>query len=379
MGRRKRIALALQGGGTHGAFAWGVLDALLEEVGKGTIELVAVGGASTGAFNATALAYGLHEGAARPGPATAAGRRMADGARAKLGELWEAVARTAFWGANPLVAAIGLIPGWNIDDTPAARWADVAAGTSTPQDSGISNHLSAVVREVLPEIPAILALPGPGLPRLVVAATDVGECRRQLFIDGAVSPDALRASAVVPASLRPVEIGGRHYWDGGFMGNPPLTPLVECLREADAEDLVVVTSSPLHRDGVPRTPHQVMDRLTELTFNAGLIHEVNAIETINRMIDAGMIKDPPPGQHPFRRVNLHRIHDDAAMAELGIYSKEAPAWDFLAHLRDLGRAAFQRSWPGIEGALGRESSWDTKALCDQVLSRAAIARGTAVA
>lgn len=373
MGKPHRIALALQGGGVHGAFTWGVLDALLDEAAAGTIEFVGISGASSGALTATAMAYGYHEGAAQPGPASARSKRMAEAARTKIRELWETVARAAFWGGNPFVAAIGLSQGWNIDDTPAARWADVAGANTPAAESGLATYLTAVLRDVLPEIPAIFALPQEGTPTLIVAATDIGECRRQLFIDGAVSPDAVRASTNLPTSLHTVSIGDHHYWDGGYMGNPPLTPLVERLREANAEDLLLVTLNPLHRDGPPpKGARQVLDRLNEVAFNASLVHEVNAIETINRLVDAGMIKDPPPGQHPYRRVNLHRIHADEDMVKLGVYSKDAPAWDFLVYLRDLGRKAFADNWSSIKPALGKRSSWDTNSVCDQILARKAI-------
>ncbi|MBI2236811.1 MAG: patatin-like phospholipase family protein [Magnetospirillum sp.] len=373
MAQPRKIALALQGGGAHGAFTWGVLEALLEEAAAGGIDIVGVSGASTGALNATALAYGYHEGADQPGPATARAKRMAEAARTKVREVWETVARAAFWGGNPFVAAIGVTPGWNIDESAAARWADVATSAITPAEAGIGGYLTAVLREVLPEIPAIFALPQAGTPMLIVAATDVNECRRQIFVDGAVSPDAIKASTCTPSPLQSVTIGKSWYWDGGYMGNPPLTPLVERLREVDAEDLVIVTVNPLHREGPsPKSARQVQDRLNEITFNASLVHEVNGIETINRLIDAGMIREPPAGEHPFRRINLHRIHADEEMAALGIYSKDAPAWDFLVYLRDLGRETFRRLWPGIKGNLGKGSSWDTKAVCDQILARKAI-------
>ena len=364
----KRIGVALQGGGAHGAFTWGVLEGLLDEVAAGRIELVGASGASAGALNATALVYGLHEGAALPGPATARTKRMAEGARTKLQDLWESVARAAFWGGNPFVAAIGLSPSWNIDDSPAARWADMAGTGVSPADLGIANYLNSVLRQVFPELPAILAVPERGVPMLMVAATDVEECRRQLFVDGAVSPDALKASACLPSAFQAVSIAGSAYWDGGYMGNPPLTPLVDCLRRADCSDILLVTLNPLHREGVPRSARQIMDRLNEITFSASLVHEVNAIETINRLIDADQIR-PESG---YRRINLHRIHADDDMARLGIYSKDAPSWDFLRHLRGLGHAAFKRLWPEIEAALGKSSSWDTKSLCDRMLAREAI-------
>ncbi|HTH17411.1 MAG TPA: patatin-like phospholipase family protein, partial [Magnetospirillum sp.] len=307
------------------------------------------------------------EGAALPGPATARSKRMAEAARGKLRELWETVARAAFWGGNPFVAAIGLSAGWNIDDSPAARWADMATQVA-PTDVGIGNYLNTVLSSVFPELPAILALPQSGVPMLMVAATDVEECRRQLFIDGAVSPAALKASACIPSTLQSVTIDGSTYWDGGYMGNPPLTPLVECLRKAECDDLLLITVNPLHREGVPRGSRQIMDRLVEISFSAGLVHEINAIETINRLIDADQLR-PDSG---YRRINLHRIHADEEMAKLGVYSKDAPSWDFLDHLRLLGHAAFKRLWPEIGAALGKTSSWDTKPLCDRMLAREAL-------
>lgn len=368
MAAPRQIAVALQGGGAHGAFTWGVLEALLGEVAKGAIELVGVSGASAGALNAAALAYGMQEGAALPGPATARSKRMAEAAKAKLEHLWENVARAAFWGGNPFVAAIGVSAGWNIDDSPAARWADMAAAGVAPSDLGIANYLNTVLREVFPELPAIFALPQQGVPMLMVAATDVEECRRQLFVDGAVSPDALKASACLPTAFQAVTIDGSVYWDGGYMGNPPLTPLVDCVRRTPCDDLLLITLNPLHREGTPRTVRQIMDRLNEITFSASLVHEVNAIETINRLIDADQLR-PESG---YRRINLHRIHADDEMASLGIYSKDAPSWDFLKHLRELGHQAFAGMWPVISEALGKTSSWDTKAVCDRTLAREAI-------
>jgi len=364
----KKIALALQGGGVHAAFTWGVLDRLLDQVAAGKIEISGVSGASSGALNATALAYGLREGAELPGPATARNKRMAKAAQAKIEELWATIARAAFWGGNPFVAAIGLSLGWNIDDSPAARWADMTSVGVAPTDASIGTYLNSVLRDVFPHLPAILATPVAQVPTVLVAATDVQECRRQIFVDGAVSPNALKASACVPTALNSVEIDHRHYWDGGYMGNPPLSPLLQRVRGAECDDLVLISVNPLHREGVPRTPRQIVDRLNEITFSASMVHEVNAIETLNRMVDAGLVVK---GRGP-RRINLHRIHADVELARLGIYSKDAPAWDFLVHLRDLGRSACDASWVEIEAALGKNSSWDTESICDHVVARGAL-------
>lgn len=363
-----KIALALQGGGTHAAFAWGVMDRLLDQVAAGAVEICGVSGASSGALNAAALAYGLREGADLPGPATARTKRMAQAAQGKVEELWATIARAAFWGGNPFVAAIGLSPGWNIDDSPAARWADMTSAGVSPADSGIGTYLNSVLRDVFPHLPAALAKPAAAVPTLVVAATDVQECRRQLFVDGAVSPSALKASLCVPTTMRSVEIDQGQYWDGGYMGNPPLAPLMQRVVASGCDDLVLVTVNPLRRAGMPRTARQILDRLNEITFSASLVHEVNAIETLNRLVDSGRV-DRKSG---VKRINLHRVHADDELARLGVYSKDAPAWDFLTHLRDLGRAAFDGAWPDIRAALGQRSSWDTTALCDHVVARGAL-------
>jgi NTE family protein len=202
----------------------------------------------------------------------------------------------------------------------------------------------------------------------MVSATDVQECRRRLFVDGAVSPAVLKATMCLPATQRTETIDGAHYWDGGFMGNPPLTPLVDHVRDLGCVDVILVTTTPLHRDGVPRTARQILDRLNEIAFSSALVHEVNAVETLNRLIDDGKVVK----NSGLRRVNLHRIDGDADLKTLGIYSKDAPSWDFLVHLRDLGRAAFERAWPEIEAALGKRSSWDSAPLCDQVTARGAL-------
>lgn len=363
-----KIALALQGGGAHAAFSWGVIERLLDHVVAGSIEICGVSGASTGALNATALAYGLREGAELPGPATARKKRMVEAAKAKIEELWAAIARAAFWGGNPYVSAIGLIPGWNIDDSPAARWADMTSTGVVQADASIGAYLNAVLRDVLPQLPAILATPVAQVPVVQVAATEVRECRRQIFVDGAISPEALKASMCVPSVLHGIEIADNLYWDGGYMGNPPLSPLLEQASAQDCHDLVLVSVNPLHRDLAPRSMRQCQDRLNEITFSASLVHEVNAIETLNRLIDAGHVTKASG----LRRVNLHRIHADGEMGRLGIYSKDAPAWDFLEHLRDLGHDAFDAAWPNIKAALGKCSSWDTEAICDHVVARRGI-------
>lgn len=355
----KRIALALQGGGVHAAFAWGVVDRLLVQVAAGEVEIAGISGASSGALNAVALAYGLREGADLPGPAAARTRRMAQAARAKLEEMWSAVAQAAFWSGNPLAAAIALSWGWNIDDSPAARWAETM-GAAPTTETGVGIYLNGLLRDVFPHLPAILAAPVAAVPPVMISATEVRHCRRELFVDGAISPAAMRA-ALGGATAGAIEVHGGQYWDGAYLGNPPLVPLLARVRPQGCDDLLVVGVTPLVHDEAPRGSGQRLNRLREIAFSAALVQEVAAIETVNAL--AG-----PEG----RPIHLHRLHADARIVRLGAHSKEAPAWDFLTHLRDMGQNAFDAGWPDIVRALGRQSSWDTGALADRVIERGAL-------
>lgn len=323
-----KVALALQGGGAHTAFGWGVLEGLLQAVEEGAIEITAVSGTSGGALNAAALAAGLSEGPA--------------GARHRLEVLWDGVVAAARF-TNPFTTLpVGLAMDWNIDATPLALAANLAAQFFSPDALGLTTaSLAQVIDATLPDL-AGLAMPG-HRPALYVCATDIEKTERAIFASppvpgdasqNAMPPvtrDALLASACAPHLFPAIQAtskeGGRRWlWDGGFLGNPALEPLI-----AHADDLIIVQINPFERPGdPPRSANAILDRVNELAFNAALLMELRGIEQINGMIDRYGIKDR-------KKLRVHRIADDVEMAKLGSASKLNPNVDFVRKLRLRGR------------------------------------------
>jgi NTE family protein len=317
------VALALQGGGTHTAFGWGVLESLLQAEEEGAIRIVAVSGTSGGAFNAAALAAGLTDGPS--------------GARRRLEQFWDAVVAEARY-LNPFTALpVGLAMDFNIDATPLAMASALTTQLFSPYTLGLSaGSLARVIDQVLPDL-AALAVPKRE-PALYVCATQIERTERAVFASPPVAgdagqnpmppvtPEALLASACVPQLFPAVHTAQGWMWDGGFLGNPALEPLL-----GHADDIIIVAINPLERDDAPpRTATAILDRVNEIAFNAALLMEVRAIERVNAWVGQGLL----PGK---RRVRLHRIADDAAMARLGFASKLNPNHDFVRSLRLHGR------------------------------------------
>ncbi len=317
------VALALQGGGAHTAFGWGVLESLLQAQEEGVIRIAAVSGTSGGALNAAALAAGLADGPS--------------GARLRLEQLWDGVVDAARY-LNPFTALpVGLTMGWNIDTTPLAMATTLTTQFLSPDMLGLnSGALARVIARVLPDLDA-LAVPNRE-PALYVCATQIERTERAIYASppvagGAqqnpmppVSAEALLASACLPQLFPAVATPQGFMWDGGFLGNPALEPLL-----AHADDLIIVAINPLERDDMPpRTATAIFDRVNELAFNAALLMEVRAIERINDWVAEGLLPHK-------KRVRLHRIADDAGMAKLGYASKLNPNHDFVRTLRMRGR------------------------------------------
>lgn len=320
-----RVALALQGGGTHTAFGWGVLESLLQAEEEGVLQIVAISGTSGGALNGAALAAGLAEGPS--------------GARRRLEQLWEAVIEEARF-RNPFTALpVGLTMDWNIDTTPLALAAAMATQVFSPYLLGLNTDaLSRVIARVLPDLDG-LALPGRE-PALYVCATQIERTERAIYASPPVvgdadqnpmppvSPEALLASTCLPQLFPAVSTAQGWMWDGGFLGNPALEPLI-----GHCAEIIVVAINPLEReDAPPRTAVAIMDRLNEIAFNAALLMELRMIERINDFVGQGLLPHK-------KRVRVHRIADDAFMAKLGYTSKLNPNPDFVNSLRLRGRAA----------------------------------------
>jgi NTE family protein len=327
------IDLALQGGGSHGAFTWGVLDRLLED---GSLRFAGISGTSAGALNGAVLVSGLARGGA-------------DGAREALQAFWHDVARAdaCFDPLGLRHAANGKSP-WAAWTAPVAEaWAQWARAMSPYQFNPLGLN---PLRDVLQRHVDLAALHGRTGPRLFATATSVQTGQPRVFSGTQLSIDALLASACLPYLFQAVEIDGEAYWDGGYSGNPALWPLIY---ETDEADLLLVKIQPLQRPATPRTALEIAERAAEISFNTALVGEMRAIAFVKRLlreerVDRGRYKD----------LRLHMIADEQELAQLPPQSKLDTGWDFLQRLRDLGRAAAQAWLQHHRPAVGVRSSVD---------------------
>jgi NTE family protein len=332
-----RIDLALQGGGSHGAFTWGVLDRLLDDEG---LSFAGISGTSAGALNAAVLATGLAEG----------GRA---GAQAALRAFWMDVAsqRSALQGG-----CFGRWPGvmpalehFNLDRNPLYLWSQQWLRWASPYQFNPlgTNPLRAVLdRHVRP------ARVAQGETAVFVTATAVHTGQPRVFDRRELSIDALLASACLPQIFRAVEIDGEPYWDGGYSGNPALWPLIYA---TDALDIVLVKINPLRRPATPDTPEEIADRVNEITFNAGLVGELRAIGFVSRLIDEGRL-----GSGEYKNLRLHMVADDEGLAPLTASSKLNTDREFLVALHTLGRAAGGRWLEAHRADLGVRGTLDLR-------------------
>jgi NTE family protein len=333
---RKPVNLALQGGGAHGAFAWGVLDLLLED---GRLAIEAMSATSAGAMNAVVVAYGLSIG----GP---------EAARDKLAEFWREIST-----AGRRYHALGLLP-W-------AQWLETGATGSEFSPAFLAfqamTHLFSPyqvnpfnlnpLKDVLTEVVDFAHLSASAAaPRLFLSATNVRTGKIKVFDNAAMSADAVLASACLPYLFHAVEIGGEHYWDGGFMGNPAIFPLIY---NRGPRDVILIHINPIERRELPVTAPEIFNRMNEISFNSSLMREMRAVAFVTKLIDDGVLD-----QERYSRMLMHSIRDDAAMTELGVATKLTPDWDFLCRLRDHGRAKAAQWIEGNFDKVGKSSTVD---------------------
>jgi NTE family protein len=330
------IDLALQGGGSHGAFTWGVLDRLLED---NTLHFTGVCGTSAGALNAAVLATGLAEG----------GRA---GAQAALRAFWlDVSAQGACFGNWPaqighLGAGLG---SFNLDNNPFYAWGNLLMKSFSPYQLNPmgDNPLRAILdKHVKPQVLKT------GPLAVFVAATAVHTGQPRIFDHHDLSIDALLASACLPQIFRAVEIDGEPYWDGGYSGNPALWPLIY---NTAATDIVLIKVNPLLRPELPDTPAEISDRVNEITFNAGLIGEMRAIDFVQRLISKGKLDEGD-----YKNLRLHMVADEAGLAPLHASSKLNTEREFLEALHSLGRAAAERWLQAHRSDVGKKSSLDIR-------------------
>ncbi|AWM86777.1 patatin-like phospholipase family protein [Microvirga sp. 17 mud 1-3] len=330
------VDLALQGGGAHGAFAWGVLDRLLEEP---WLAFDGISGTSAGAMNAAVLIDGHAQG----GP---------EGARAALESFWRRVARAALvspFRRGPLDVLLGR---WTLDSSPLFIALDLAARLVSPYDMNPTG--ANPLRDILAESIDFSRLTRAPI-KLFVTATNVRTGHGRIFRNADVTPDVLLASACLPFLFQAIEIDGEAYWDGGYAGNPTMTPLV---RECTSRDTILVQINPVERAGIPRTAREIANRVNEVSFNATLLKELRMIALLRQVADPGDCEGALWAQ-----MRVHRIAS-SAMNELGYSSKLNAEWDFLCYLRDEGRRSADDFLRSHRKDLGHRSSLDIDAVVE---------------
>lgn len=334
----RRINLALQGGGAHGAFTWGVLDRLLEDE---TIEIAGISGTSAGALNGAALKSGLLEG----------GRK---GARDNLDWLWEQVGavgdmRLAHWMTSftPTPGAISRA----IETSLPYSIADTMSRIFSPYSYGpfYQNPLSRIVSRF-----HFASVCADADPAFFVCATNVRTGKINVFSGDEITTESILASACLPTVFKAVEIDGESYWDGGYTGNPALFPLFEPHLPSD---IVVININPLERPEIPKDAHGILNRINEISFNSSLLRELRAIHFVQRLIADDKIPDGA-----MKKVHVHMISDDALMTELSVASKLVPTPQTLKALFDAGRSAADTFLENDADKIGRQSSIDLPAM-----------------
>jgi len=333
----KPINLALQGGGAHGAFTWGVLDRLLEDE---RIEIEAISGTSAGAMNAVALISGYQKG----------GRA---GARAALHKFWSAVSRDG--RMSPLQRGLmdRLLGNWSLDRNPMYLALDVASRFMSPYDFNPFNINP--LKEIIEHEVDFEAVRKCDAIKLFVSATNVRTGKVRIFRGDEITADVVMASACLPFLFHAVEIDGEPYWDGGYVGNPPLFPLFRATR---ADDILLVQTNPVEREDTPQTARDILNRVNEITFNASLLSEFRAIGMVSQLIDRGFLRWSRKAG--FRRARLHRIVAGEEVKELSSSSKFAIERSFFLLLRDIGRKAAEEFLKEHFAAIGKHATFDLK-------------------
>jgi NTE family protein len=331
---RLLLDLALQGGGAHGAFAWGVLDRLLQEPDLG---FDGISGTSAGAMNAAVVADGWAEGGA-------------DGARAALERFWGQVSRAARFSPFQRGPLDRLFGRWTLDSSPVFVALDLSARLLSPYDvnpRGL-NPLEDILAQTV-DFGRLARSP----IKLFVTATNVHTGQGRIFRNAEVTPKVLLASACLPTMFQAIEIEGEAYWDGGFAGNPSITPLV---RECSSNDTLLVQINPISRPETPRTARDIINRMNEISFNSSLLKELRMIALLRRVVDAGDSEGAL-----WKAMRVHRIASDA-MTDLGYSSKLNAEWDFLIFLRDEGRRSAGEFLQAYRQDLGHRSTFDFESM-----------------
>jgi NTE family protein len=331
---RVLVDLALQGGGAHGAFTWGVLDRLLEEP---WLQIDGISGTSAGAMNAAVLVDGYAE-------------NGAEGARQHLDRYWRQVAEAAKFSPfrrTPLDIMMGR---WTLDNSPLFITMDLMSRLYSPYDlnPGGSNPLRGILNELI-DFERVAQAP----IKLFITATNVRTGRGRIFRNSEITPEVLLASACLPTLFQAVEIDGEAYWDGGYSGNPTITPLV---RECQSRDTILIPINPVERPGIPNSARDILNRLNEVSFNAVLLKELRMIALLRQVADPGNTEGAMWAQ-----MRIHLVPNEI-MGDLGYSSKLNAEWQFISMLHGEGRRAADAFLAKNGDCIGKRSSIDLDVL-----------------
>jgi len=327
---KKHINLALQGGGAHGAFTWGVLDRILESE---RIEIAAISGTSAGAMNAVVLADGIMAGGK-------------EGAREALGKFWRAVHEAAIVSPFRRTPFEMMTNSWNLDHSPGYLFSDIFARLMSPYQSNPLNWNP--LRKLLTRQVDFERVRSCNKLKLFISATSVRNGQVKRFDRTRLTVDKVMASACLPYIFQAVEVDGEDYWDGGYAGNPILYPFAY---HSESRDIVIVQINPLTCQKTPKTAREILNRVNEITFNASLLHELRAIDFVARLLDEGSLNATR-----YRKMFIHMISDEKGFEPLNASSKLNTEWGFLKHLHSMGYAAASNFLREHYDCIGERSS-----------------------
>ncbi|MEL6573132.1 MAG: patatin-like phospholipase family protein [Pseudomonadota bacterium] len=336
--RHRGVNIALQGGGAHGAFTWGVLDKFFED---DRLWIDAISGTSAGAMNTVVAAHGMHE-------------HGAVGARQKLSEFWTEVSRAA--QASPLQRSLWAkaTGSWSLETSPGYHWMNFAQRVASPYDLNPFHYNP--LRDVLERVVDFERVQRCTDMGVFISATNVESGRVKVFERAEITLDSTMASACLPYLFQSVEIDGVPYWDGGYMGNPPLFPF---FHGSPSDDILIVQINPIARAGTPRRAADIQNRVNEITFNSALMHELRSIDFVRRLLDAGQLDEKK-----YRRMNVHILELCPQVANLDASSKLNTEMAFFEHLFEIGRDAAGDWLKDNFENLGVRSSTDLSGMFD---------------
>ena len=331
---KKSINLALQGGGSHGAFTWGVLDHFMAD---GRVSIEGISGTSAGAMNGAVLAHGYLDGGA-------------DGAREALEKFWRQVSdmgRLSPIKRSPLSILTGR---WDMDDSPAYMMLDLFSRVASPYDTNPLNINP--LRELVESTIDFEKVRACSVLKLFVAATNVHTGKIKVFEREELTADMVLASGCLPTHFQAVEIDGVPYWDGGYVGNPPMYPLFHTTK---SKDVLIVQINPIERNETPKTAREIQNRVNEISFNSSLLRELRAIDFVTRQLQENKLD-----RDRYSEILVHRIEATEEINPLSASSKINSEWSFLTHLRDIGRESAKVFLDQHYESLGNESTLDLK-------------------